>query len=308
MLIVTIILLFQGCASVYTFPTVARPGDTVSLMVGGSEDARKETVSVTFTDSGGIPRDLKAEGLVRSVFNLRADGRAYGNFYDTPFSDVDNSWLVGAHEPLQTVLLVDIPSDALDGPATVKVDTNTSDDSSGVSRPFTISLEILPLSGSPTLFTRKDWSNLPVNVDLQTLEPAPYAKISFGKGGLNGGLGTKKIAAASLIVDFDETVVNAGDLYIYSPQTTSRGDIMSPDLPYGDKQHTVIWHQDGTQLFIDVIAPYSVLGKYLQLYIMHPRGVAGNPNFVLSSVKIYDLDGNDISSIIGGSPMLSYHP
>ena len=63
-----------GCTAVNTFPMAARPGDTISVMVGGSEQVRKGSISAILTDAAGGQYDLQALGLVRSVFNLRADG------------------------------------------------------------------------------------------------------------------------------------------------------------------------------------------------------------------------------------------
>ncbi len=88
-------LFLSACTSVNTFPNIARPGDTVSFMVGGSALAKKENVSVILTDSGGQVFDLQALGRVRSVFNLRADGRAVGTHY-SPYLDSYISWAVWA--------------------------------------------------------------------------------------------------------------------------------------------------------------------------------------------------------------------
>src|SRR3989344_801082 len=85
-----------ACTGVNTFPLIARAGDTVSVMVGGSERARKETIDVTLTDANNQAWNLKSLGLVRSVFNLRTDGRAYGLHYSS-YLDSDISWIVG-HE------------------------------------------------------------------------------------------------------------------------------------------------------------------------------------------------------------------
>ena len=298
---VTLTLLFQGCAAVNTFPMAARPGDTVSVMVGGSEKASKANTDVTLTDAAGTPWDLQALGLVRSVFNLRADHRAYGTHY-SPWLDADFSWVKG-HEPVQTVLVIDIPSvnnaaanNAAPGLATLTVNTNVDDDSSGVFPPYDIALEVLDSTLDPSLigssdeFLRKNFWPLTVAASFEDLEPAPHAKISFGDG--SGGLGTSSFAAASVVVDFDDTVVNGGDLNVYVSESTVKGTQSDQNSPFGDKQRMVYWRQSGSQLLIDVIAPQGIEGRYLQMYVLHPRGVAGDPMLSLSSVTYYNLDGS----------------
>src|SRR3989344_519724 len=166
-----ILLLLQGCVSVNTYPMTARAGDTVSVMVGGSEQARKETTGVTLTDAIRQTWDLSALGLVRSVFNLRTDGRAYGMHY-SPYLDSYISWFSG-HEPVQTVMVADLPVNVNPGMATLSIYLNASDNSSGVADPFSVNLEVLPGSGSPDQFWRKNGSG----VEFRRLEPAPHAKI-----------------------------------------------------------------------------------------------------------------------------------
>ncbi len=74
-------LVLAGCSSTTTFPKIARAGDTVSFMVGGSAETRKQNVTVQLTDANNQVFDLQALGLVRSVFNLRPEGRAVGMHY-----------------------------------------------------------------------------------------------------------------------------------------------------------------------------------------------------------------------------------
>jgi len=286
----------------------ARPNDTVSVMVGGSDKANKTNTDVILTDADGTPWDLQALGLVRSVFNLRADGRAYGMHY-SGFLDTEFSWIKG-HEPVQTVLVVDVPSGTAAGPATLSVNMNVDDDSSGVNSPFSISLDILDSSldasliGSSDNFLRKNFFPPTVAASLEDLEPAPYAKVSFGDG--SGGLGTSVVGAVSLIVDFDDTVVNGDDLNVYVAESMVRGTFSNQAAPFGDKQRMVYWRRNGSQLFIDVIAPQGIEGRYLQMYIVHPKGL-GDPmiDLLASNVTFYDLSGVEITP---GMPTLTYVP
>ena len=287
-------LLLSGCTSVNTFPNIARPGDTVSFMVGGSAQARKENISVALTDAGGQVFDLQALGMVRSVFNLRADGRAVGQHYGSYF-DRYVSWGFG-HEPLQTVMVTDLPGSAVPGPASLTVAFNgITDNSSGVSSPFTVSLEIIPGSGAPEQFIRHALNaNSPV--DFAQLETAPNAQISFG-------FNNTPVGAAALVIDFDETAVNPDDLNLYVPESTVRGNYSDPGA-FGMTQRMVYWHQDGQNLYVDIIAPQGIDPRFLQFYIVHPQGLAGSPAFSILSAQVYGTDGNPIDV----TPVLTYSP
>ncbi len=293
--LITVFLLLQSCASVNTFPGIARQGDTVSLMIGGSEKARKNTISVILTDSAGTNWDLKALGLVRSVFNLRTDGRSIGTHY-SPYLDSYISWSEG-HEPVQTVLVVDIPTGVASGMSTIEVNTFVDDDSAGVISPHLVNLEIIDGLGNTDEFLRDTATSGQLPVDFSSLEPAPHAKISFG---ITDGV---TIGAASLVIDFDETILNPNDINVYVPESNVRGSVVDPGA-FGTTQRMVYWHQDELQLYIDIIAPQGINQAFLMAYIIHPQGLAGNPNFTITSSSIYDVNGYEITL----SPGLEYFP
>lgn len=289
-------LLLSACTSVNTFPNIARPGDTFSFMVGGSAQARKENISITLTDAGGQVFDLQALGRVRSVFNLRADGRAVGQHY-SPYLDSYISWAFG-HEPLQTVMVADLPSNAAPGQATLTVTLNgITDNSSGTGTgPFTVSLEIIPGSGVAEQFLHPTLNATPP-VDFPQLETAPNALVTFGTNSY------APIGAASLVINFDETVVNPTDLNLYVPESTVRGDYSNPGA-FGKTQRMVYWHRDGQNLYVDIIAPQGIDPRYLQFYVVHPQGLAGSPAFSILSAQVYGTDGSPIDV----TPVLTYSP
>ena len=291
---VPIAVLAGGCTATHTFPKIARAGDTVSVMIGGSEKARKDTVNVTLTHANGGTWDLVSLGLVRSVFNLRPDGRAEGLHY-SPYLDTFISWSSG-HEPVQTVLVADLPADVLPGDVTLTISLNVDDNSSGISDPTNISLEVIGGTGGSDQFLRKNPGVGRTPAELAKLEPAPHAKISFGKSG-------SKIYAASLIVDFDETVVNPEDINVYSPESTVRGAFISTGA-FGQTQRMMYWHQDGQQLYINTIAPQGIEDRYLQVFVIHPPGLGGPAGLNLTSATGYDVNGN--VTVI--SPVLEYFP
>lgn len=284
-------LTLSGCSGVNTFPNIARPGDTVSVMIGGSAQARKENVSAILTDAGGQVFDLQALGKVRSVFNLRSDGRAVGQHY-SPYLDSNISWLFG-HEPLQTVMVTDLPATATPGLATLSVAfSGVTDNSSGAGAgPFNVQLEIIPGAGVSEPFLHSaSTGNLPV--DFSRMETAPYAKVNFGTG-------ATFIGAASLVIDFNETILNPNDLNVYVPEATLRDS-----GAFGQTQRMVYWRQDGLKLYVDIVAPQGIPPRYLQFYVVHPRGLSSSPAFSILSAQVYGTDGNALVL----TPTLSYSP
>lgn len=290
---IIVLTMLNACTSITTFPTAARAGDTLSVMVGSSEKARKETIQVVLTDNNGIQWDLQALGKIRSVFNLRADAISSGTHYSS-YTESYFSWSK-EHEPLQTVLVIDIPGNVATGAATLSVDTGVDDDSSGFSSPYTISMEIIPGTGQKNNFPRKDLANGYALVDFTRLERAPYAKIGFDN---NQGI---VIGAVSLVVDYDESVVNPDDINVYVPEATVRGSVNSTGA-FGDKQRMVYWHNDGQQVFIDIAAPQGIDPTYLKVYLVHPRDVVGSPSLNITSYSVYDINGGDIVL----APVLEY--
>lgn len=294
----------SGCVAVNSFPQIARPGDTISVMVGGSEMARKGTVSVTLIDNNNTQWDMKALGLVRSVFQLRPSGLAYGLHY-SQFFDKESSWNK-SHEPLETVVVLDIPTGTPPGPATLNIDLNTTDESSGISQPFSTQLTIVDIPGQPGSsdnFLRQNFDGNNYAVNFYDLEPAPYAKVSFGEGGLAGFSATPNdvLGAVRLTVDFDETILNGSDLNVYAPESTQRGTAHTTGS-FGDNQKMVFWAQDGSRMTIFVVAPRGIEDRYLQVYIVHPRDLPGDPGLSLLSVEAFDVNGTAIYA----TPRFSY--
>jgi hypothetical protein len=283
-----------GCTSVNTFPRIARAGDTISVMVGGSDKARKNTVNASFTDASNRTWDLKSLGLVRSVFNLRADGRAYGTHY-SPYIDSNISWLMG-HEPVQTVLVADIPASATPGPAFLTISLNASDNSSGVSDPFRVNLEIVSGTGIPDQLLRQDSSGSPVGVDFSRLETAPYAKIGFANNSTD-------IGAVSLTLSYNTAVLDPGDVNVYVPEAVVRDPNVAPVM-FGKTQRMVYWRQNGQHLYVDIVAPQGIKPRYLQVFVMHPHGLAATPDFQIMSASVYDVNG----SLLSIQPNLVYFP
>lgn len=288
-LVTCIWAMLSGCTSVNTFPTIARPGDTVTLLIGGSEKAKKTDLSAIFTDAGGQVWDLQALGLVRSVFDLRSDGRAYDLHYGSS-SDKQFSWSYG-HEPLQTVLVTDVPVGAAPGIGSLSIAyNNIGDNSGGAGNTFSMNLEIVPGTGAPSLFSYRHpiLGDQPVN--FAKLEPAPHAKVIFPGG-------TTIIGAATLVIGFDATVVSSNKFNVYSPEATVTNT-------FGQTQRMLHWRRDSSRIYVDIIAPQGIEARYLQFFVLHPRGLTGSPALNILSAQVYGTDG----SAIIVTPTLIYSP
>ena len=290
--------LLQACSSVNSFPSIARAGSTVSVLIGGSEKARKETVDVTLIDVNGVYWDLKALGLVRSVFNIQMDSKSVGQNYSS-YIDLFTSWAYG-HELLQTVLVTDLPSNLPVGIAEIQINTNVDDNtallSSGV---LTINIEIVEGVGVSDSFAYKSSLGESLNADFARLEPAPYAKIDFGDYDDFAVL----VGAVSLEIDFDEAVVNPDDININVPKSYVRGDMLGTGK-FTDKQRMVNWRHDGQKIFVDIIAPQGINPGYLQTFIIYPPGLASSPDITIAKADVYTVDGTSMGLI----PSINYFP
>ena len=297
------LLLLQGCTGVTTIPKIARAGDTVSFMVGGSEQARKDTIDVIIrTMDGSQEWDLQLLGKIRSVFNVRADGRAAGVNYG-PYLDQYISWSVG-HEPVQTMVVVDLPTDLPIGILEFVVTSNVSDNSSGASGAARIEI-IQPNSTVITdliegtqidKFLRQAAFGGQSAVDFPGLEPAPHAKVTFSAGSGN-------IGAVSMVLNFNEIVVDPADISIFVPEAVVRGSYTEKGQ-FGDTQRMVYWRQDGFQVFVDIVAPQGIDPRYLQFFMMHPTTVTVDPGFSIASYTTYSVDGTSSDHI----PNMQYFP
>ena len=105
-------------------------------------------------------------------------------------------------------------------------------------------------------------------------------------------------------MDFDGTVVNGDDLDVYVADTTTQRGTIFQSGPFGQNQRMVYWRRNGNQLLITVLAPKGIEDKFLQIYVVHPRGLAGDPALSLASTTAYDLDGN----LITATPLFTYFP
>ena len=61
---------------------------------------------------------------------------------------------------------------------------------------------------------------------------------------------------------------------------------------------------DDDKINIYVIAPNGIGDKYLQVYVMHPKGLSGDPGLSLVEALGYGVDGGPLAT----APQFSYYP
>jgi len=300
---ILLLMLFQGCTGINTFPTIARPGDTVSMMLGGSEMASKDTIDVTLTQ-GSSSWDLadpdgdgnRSDSLIRSIFEVRTDGRANGLSYGSG-NTVSQIWAFG-HEPVQSIMIIDLPTVAdglTEGDASLDITLNVSDNSSSTPTIFSIDLTLVDVpgtTGEKDNFYRSTFAGA-IGADFTDLEPAPHGKISFGPY-------NQLIHAASLEIEFNEANVTPSDISVYIPEAVIGGSL-------GANQRMAYWRQDGDKLYIDVVSPEGIKSQFLKAYVMHPHG-ASNPDFAINNATFYNQDGVDITIQENVTSTLDYYP
>ena len=118
----------------------------------------------------------------------------------------------------------------------------------------------------PTIFYARALSSGLQPADLPALEPAPYAKLTFPADAT--------IGAADLVIDVDQSAVNLDDLDIYVPESTVRGSFVDPGT-FGDKQRMVYWHHDANRLYITIVAPQGINGRFSNVVYHTSAWVAG---------------------------------
>jgi len=57
----------------------------------------------------------------------------------------------------------------------------------------------------------------------------------------------------------------------------------------------VYWRHDADKIFIDIIAPQGINPGYLQVYLIYPPSVIGNPNFSIIKEDVYKIDGSTLA-------------
>lgn len=234
---------FGGCTALNTFPTAARPGETVALALGSPDNLTMANVnSVTFTSAAapGSPLDITAN--VRSIFKLYAD-KASG-VYEAPGPGTNQIIRTSLHEPWLSVMAIDMPEEISagqplpSGPATITINTNSNVIYPTIGNHInsrTIAIEILP-ENSPTdgiasVFEYEFGTCCTQPGNLSLLEARPHAliKSQYNEDPFN----LNNYAAVEMKVDFSGTTT--------SPITDTTAKVVVDDMTaYSNSNRQII--------------------------------------------------------------------
>ncbi|MFA5027202.1 MAG: hypothetical protein WC713_04955 [Candidatus Methylomirabilota bacterium] len=178
-----VVLVLAGCTGIQTFPTAARPGDTVLLPLGWGAALGRESVTVTVLPAAGSPVTLgPGDPRIRALVRLYPDpasrlivgsetgqglgvnAAAYGALLQQRITGADREWWL-------QVLCLDLPPGLPAGPATLVV--------AGPAGEQRVSLEILEGSGLPAGLASFGLDLSRAAGALATLERAPHTTMRF---------------------------------------------------------------------------------------------------------------------------------
>ena len=268
-LLAVVIVLASGCASMQPVSNYARSGDTVMLVLGGTDEGnaqvpvlKKQNITVTITDSLGSTYAVKLRYLFRtysdptSKYSYRASTYV-GRYYETYVPPYSGEW-VAVIDLSDPVTGDPVPVSA--GPATISV--TSPDLASFVDFPnygwtwtngdlSSIPIEILAGTGSSNPMNYLD----PVTYDPMTaLEPLPQIEV------VPGGTPTAAVGGGSFTFSYQNA--DFGDGIRVMPTTPD------PGVQIGFKQ---IDQGDGTSL--------------LNVIIMNPNGFRINNDRAVGLIR-----------------------
>ena len=123
-------MLVSGCTSFSSFSAAGQPGETIALALGWNQNLSRDELTVTITPATGSPVVyLPGDPAVRALINLYPDPlsrlvieRETGTFADDGyfFSVLMENFVTGQDKDIsQKILMMDLPTEIIDGPATV---------------------------------------------------------------------------------------------------------------------------------------------------------------------------------------------
>lgn len=292
----TALLLIQGCTALNTFPTAARPGETVALALGSPDNLTMDNInSVTFVSDAAPSSPLDITPSVRSVFKLYADKAS--SVYESPGPGTNQIIRTSLHEPWLSVMAIDMPEELTPGvplptgPGTITI--NTTPD---VTYPTivnhinarTIRLEILPettpTDGSASTFEYEFGTCCTQLGNLSLLEPRPHALVKSQYSEDPFTLGS--YAAVEMKVDFTGTTS--------LPITDSNIKVVVDDMTaYSSSNRQVITSVKNEVLTVIMISLSERIKPYEMRFavVLNSGNSFTGPVPGITSTAFYDING-----------------
>lgn len=286
----------SGCSGIETFPTSARPGDTVALATGWKHGYQRDNLDVTIVASDNTVHNYVAgDPAIRAVVNLYPDpvsslsvgsiigsdgggsyidGDSYANTIETYHTGGDPDWW-------QTVVFVDLPVSIADGIANVTITSPT-----GSHRPIPVNI-LDPNTagiGNPSLFNTDPLGNggiFPLSqTNLESLERSPHYTITFSGGSVP--------AAIQIDLQHDIDAIHGG---IGRALVVNPGDRKSVNWLDDGQNLRIVLNAAGTHQLIPGVTE-STLDRWEALKLYVTGGITG---LTINSVQGFDIQGNPIN-------------
>jgi hypothetical protein len=291
------LIVLSGCTGVNPFPLAARGGDTITLPVGSQDGMDKSNTTVSFTsDLDATPVDLT--GNIRAIFNLYADKTSYSYSSTTQFNDDNFRYL--HHEPWQTVIALDLPNGLQLGPGKVRVQTTVPQATNALEPGYTgtypdlntvdIGLEILPGTGSPTLFRYKTLFNGTLDSTLSDLEPGRQALVRPPVADP-----TNQWAATFGAIEFKVAVPMTDVSGTGIIDNTSVRLVTQDVSMFTDSNAHSSWYFDGSELTVMYISNTGQMYYYEPRFSVMAEKAEFNSVPMITSVRYFDVNGNEIT-------------
>jgi hypothetical protein len=285
-LLIAAMVLLEGCVAVQSFPTVARSGDTVTLAVGSVDGMNKSNTTATFVSDV----DASSASLtIRAIIRLRPDQTSNTALFDS-FVNAEDSYT--GHSQWITVMVIDLPPGLTVGAGHIDVQTTAYTGTFTYNiNDIPIALEIIDGTGVPNQFTYNTGFDLngTATGNLSSLEALP--QVVFKP--LTATSGTYFAAAEIKVTIPTQNVappgfrVVADDFYTKNPQD----------------QLQMNWTKNGDDFTVNFIGPKGgVELKQLRFSVVTAAdNFLTNPGPVITSVKLYDINGEPVT-ITSGVP------
>jgi len=286
----------SGCIGFKPFPLAARPGDTISLALGGSpvhettpgQQITKNDLSIT------IEQDKDGNGVIDTNETFPVKLRYLFRLYPDLTSRAANFNIMNKEPAGEWIAIVNLSDPATgsslalnQGPATLKV--NSAKLKNNYYNMFEGNLQNIPidiLSGTGQSHTFNNIVNGSNNFyNVNELQPLPQLNISLS--------GTGNIAAASLDIDYDETILPNENYIKVRPYLNDLNVILNQRI-YDDngnwKMKIMLMTNDGSRL-----------PEEMKCFIVwdptYKAGTIITDTFNVTSAKFYDEIGAEVTGI-----------
>ena len=290
-----------GCTALNTFPTAARPGETVALAVGSPDNLTMANVnSVTFTSAAAPGSPLDITGNVRSIFKLYADKTS--SVYEIPgdalpVTGTNQIVRTSLHEPWLSVMAIDMPEEIAPGqplptgPGTITINTNSNvtyptigNDINSSSIAIEILPETSPTDGIASIFEYEFGTTNTQLGNLSVLEARPHALITSEYS--EDPFTLNNYAAVEMKVDFSGTTT--------TPITDSNTKVVVDDLTaYSKSNRHVITSVKNEVLTVIMISMSEKIKPYeLRFAVaLNTTNSFTGPTPAITSTEFYYVNG-----------------